>query len=154
MDGSTLHAPGARAAARTGARAPAGAVVALVVAVLVLPVASTIASIAAAAEGTPRASASRDDQRAAARGRTLVSRFQCGSCHAIPGVPAARGVLGPPLAAFGRRVYIAGHLPNTPDTLAQWIADPRSLVPDTTMPAMGASPEEAADMAAYLGSLR
>jgi cytochrome c1 len=136
--------------ARWPARAIACAFLALVAPVCVFPGAATIA----AAERPAQASSSRDARQAVVRGRTLLSRYQCGSCHEIPGVPAARGVLGPPLVAFGRRMYVAGHLPNTPDTLAQWIADPRSLVPDTAMPSMGASREEAADMAAYLASLR
>lgn len=86
-------------------------------------------------------------------GQRLLAQYQCGSCHAIPGVPIAQAVIGPPLAAFGRRSYIAGHLPNHPDTLARWIVAPAALVPGTTMPAMGVSPEDARDMAAYLLAL-
>jgi cytochrome c len=56
-------------------------------------------------------------------------------------------------SAFGRRSYIAGHLPNRPDTLAQWIVAPAALVPGTAMPAMGVSPQDARDMAAYLLAL-
>ncbi|MDM0028317.1 c-type cytochrome [Variovorax sp. J31P216] len=88
------------------------------------------------------------------RGRTLMAHYQCGSCHAIPEVAAARGQNGPPLAAFGRRSYIAGHLPNRPETLARWILDPAALVPDTPMPAMGVSPADARDMAAFLLALK
>lgn len=88
-----------------------------------------------------------------ARGQGLLAQYQCGSCHAIPGVDAAQGVAGPPLAAFGRRSYIAGHLPNRPDTLARWIESPAALVPGTTMPSMGASAEDARAMAAYLLAL-
>lgn len=87
-------------------------------------------------------------------GQRLLAQYQCGSCHAIPDVPAARGIQGPSLAAFGRRSYIAGHIPNTPESLARWIAAPAALVPDTTMPSMGVSPAEARAMAAYLGTLR
>jgi len=89
----------------------------------------------------------------AALGLRLLTQYQCGSCHAIPGVPAARGVNGPSLQAFGRRSYIAGRVPNLPDALAQWIVAPASLVPDTAMPSMGVSREEARHMAAYLGQL-
>lgn len=88
-----------------------------------------------------------------ARGKLLLAQYQCGSCHAIPEVPIARGVTGPSLTAFGRRSYIAGHLPNQPDTLARWIVAPATLVPDTVMPSMGVSPEDARDMAAYLLAL-
>lgn len=88
-----------------------------------------------------------------ARGQQLLAQYQCGSCHAIPEVPAARGTVGPPLEAFGRRSYIAGQVPNGPDTLARWIAAPQALVPGTVMPAMGVSPQDARDMAAYLLAL-
>lgn len=87
------------------------------------------------------------------RGLALVAQYQCGACHAIPGVPASRGIHGPSLEAFGKRSYIAGRVPNTPASLAHWIAQPSALVPDTAMPSMGVSPEEARHMAAYLGSL-
>lgn len=89
-----------------------------------------------------------------ARGQRLLAQYQCGSCHAIPNVAAARGVKGPSLTAFGRRSYIAGRIPNRADALAQWIVAPQSLVPDTTMPSMGVSLADARDMAVYLGSLQ
>jgi cytochrome c len=89
----------------------------------------------------------------AEQGLRLLTQYQCGSCHAIPGVPAARGVNGPSLQAFGQRSYIAGRVPNFPDALAQWIVAPAALVPGTTMPSMGVSPEDARHMAAYLGKL-
>lgn len=92
------------------------------------------------------------DQRLA--GQRLLAQYQCGSCHAIPGVAAIRQqTTGPALTAFGRRSYIAGQVPNRPDTLARWIADPAALVPGTPMPAMGVSPTDARDMAAYLLAL-
>ena len=89
----------------------------------------------------------------AGRGLRLLSQYQCGSCHAIPEVPGAQGGIGGTLRAFGKRSYIAGHLPNSPTTLAHWIADPAALIPDTAMPDMGASDEDARDMAAYLLTL-
>jgi len=90
----------------------------------------------------------------AERGRRLLTQYQCGSCHVIPGVAAATGRSAPTLAAFGRRSYIAGQWPNEGDALVRWIIAPRSLVPDATMPAMGAGEADARDMAAYLQRLR
>lgn len=84
------------------------------------------------------------------RGQALLSQYQCGSCHAIAEVPMARGAVGPSLDRFGRRSYIAGHLPNGRDMLARWIVAPAELVPGTAMPSMGVSPADARDMAAYL----
>jgi cytochrome c len=89
----------------------------------------------------------------AARGKALVAQYQCGACHAIPDVAAARGTAGPPLDAFGRRSYIAGHIPNQPHNLVRWLLDPPSMAPGTTMPAMGLSEDEARHIAAYLYSL-
>lgn len=88
------------------------------------------------------------------RGRLLLSQYQCGSCHAIPDVPASRGTIGAPLEGFGKRSYIAGHIPNRPELLARWITEPSALVPGTPMPSMGVSPRDAQDMAAFLMSLQ
>jgi cytochrome c len=87
------------------------------------------------------------------RGKLLLAQYQCGSCHRIPDVAAARGEVGPALDSFGRRSYIAGQIPNRPDALARWIVDPASLKPGTAMPAMGVSAADARDMAAYLYAL-
>ena len=90
----------------------------------------------------------------AERGRRLMAQYQCGRCHAIPGVAGARGKLAVPLDAFGARSYIAGRIPNRAVTLVRWIVDPPSLVPGTAMPNLGVSAAEAHDIAAYLGRLR
>lgn len=90
----------------------------------------------------------------AERGRLLAAQYQCGRCHIIPGVAAARGTLAVSLASFGRRSYIAGHVPNTDALLQRWLVDPPALVPGTAMPAMGVTPADARDLAAYLRSLR
>lgn len=86
-------------------------------------------------------------------GQRLLAQYQCGSCHLIPDVPAARSLTGPALDTFGRRSYIAGHIPNRPDALVAWIVDPPAMKPGTLMPAMGVSPDEARHMAAYLYAL-
>jgi len=88
------------------------------------------------------------------RGQALLARYHCGTCHQIPGVPAARGDRAVTLAAYGRRSYIAGRVANTPELLARWIQMPASIVPGTLMPDLGVSAGDARDMAAYLGTLR
>jgi cytochrome c1 len=90
----------------------------------------------------------------AARGKRLLVQFQCGACHAIPGVEAARGTAGPPLDTFGRQSYVAGRLPNVPEPLVRWIVDPPAVKPGTPMPNLGVTPEDARHMAAYLYTLR
>lgn len=88
------------------------------------------------------------------RGKASIKSFGCGSCHMIPGIADARGTVGPPLMYFGRRVYIAGEVPNTPELLMQWIQSPQSIEPKTAMPTLGVNESEARDMAAYLYTLR
>jgi cytochrome c1 len=88
------------------------------------------------------------------RGKLLLAQFQCGACHSIPGVEAARSTAGPPLDTFGRQSYVAGQLPNYPDPLVRWIIDPPAVKPGTLMPNLGVSPEDARHMAAYLYTLR
>lgn len=100
------------------------------------------------------AGCSTDAGDAVEQGRRLVAQYQCGVCHHVPGVPAARGTLGPSLAHVGRASYIAGHLPNRGDTLARFIASPQSLAPGIAMPDLGVSDEDARAMARYLASLR
>jgi cytochrome c2 len=82
-------------------------------------------------------------------GREAIAR-QCGVCHDIPGVAQAEGKVGPPLAAYSRRVYIAGKLPQDRALLARWIRDAPSLAPATAMPATGVTEAEARDIVAYL----
>jgi len=88
------------------------------------------------------------------RGKILLAQYQCGSCHAIPGIPGAKGEVAQPLRAWGRRSYVAGRLPNRPDVLARWIVDPQAMVPGTAMPSMGVSLADAQHIAAYLLSLK
>lgn len=87
-------------------------------------------------------------------GRLLLRQYGCGACHAIPGVATADGTVGPPLDRIARRVYLAGSLPNTPANLAQFIRDPQSAKPQTTMPDLGVGERHATDMVAYLYTLR
>lgn len=87
-------------------------------------------------------------------GRALILEKGCGGCHIIPGVKSADGLVGPPLTMMGRRIFIAGVLRNTPANLAAWVLDPQRYVPGNAMPATGLTPQQAADVAAYVESLR
>jgi cytochrome c2 len=79
-----------------------------------------------------------------------VTRYGCGGCHTIPGLPAADGKVGPPLGGLRQRVFIAGVLPNTADNLINWIVEPRAYSPRSAMPVTGISKAEARDIAAWL----
>lgn len=89
-----------------------------------------------------------------ARGRHVIEDRECGTCHTIPGIRGANGLVGPPLYWFSRRTYIAGELPNTPENLVRWVRSPQSVEPNTAMPTIGLSDQEARDVAAYLYTLR
>ncbi|HWE99946.1 MAG TPA: c-type cytochrome [Caulobacteraceae bacterium] len=87
-------------------------------------------------------------------GHVLVGRFACGSCHAIPGVEHAQGLVGPDLAGIGERSMIAGVLPNTPADMIAWLQSPQSVTPGNAMPDEGLTRVQAANIAAYLYTLR
>jgi cytochrome c len=88
------------------------------------------------------------------RGATTISHYGCGSCHAIPGIAGANGLVGPSLGGIGDREYVAGILPNQPVNLMRWVQDPRSVNERTVMPNLGVTPRDASDIAAYLYSLK
>ena len=87
-------------------------------------------------------------------GKVLIENYGCGSCHTIPGIYTARGVVGPPLYFFGRRTMVAGELPNTPENLVRWLRNPPGVEPGTAMPNLGLSDQQAQDIAAYLYTLQ
>lgn len=122
-----------------------------------LMAALALAGPAARAEGDP------------ARGAEVIrdsERGNCTICHAIPGLgipDEAQGDIGPPLAGIGAMRDI--------DELRAIVTDPRGFFPRTIMPAYGVTeglvdvaelfrgrpilnPQEIADVAAYLESLR
>jgi cytochrome c2 len=89
-----------------------------------------------------------------ARGVALIRDYGCGACHQVPGVVNADGLIGPPLANIGVRVYLAGMLRNTPDNMMLWLRHPQQIVPGNIMPDMGMTAPDARDIAAYLYTLR
>ncbi len=123
-----------------------------IVAALVLAAAGAVLSgCSARAQPTAPDAPVAGDSR---RGVTAIGHYGCGSCHTIAGVPGAHGLVGPPLTGVGSRLYIAGMLENTPENLSEWIQHPRSVNEKTVMPEMGVTPEEAADITAYLSLLK
>jgi cytochrome c2 len=87
-------------------------------------------------------------------GRTVIRARHCGACHDVPHVTGAHGIIGPPLAEFSRRSFIAGAAPNRPDNLATWLRFPSTVDPNTAMPTLGLDEREARDAAAFLYTLR
>lgn len=115
---------------------------------VVLPIVVVTACSRTPAPPPPESRAGHPD-----RGAQLIARYGCGSCHTIPGVDRANGLVGPPLSRFGARSYIAGELPNNADNLRRWISDPQSVEPGTAMPDLGVDAIDAQDIAAYLYTL-
>ena len=87
------------------------------------------------------------------RGPSAIAHYRCGGCHDIPSVTGAQGTIGPPLAQFGGRAYIAGERRNTPENLIAWIMHPHAIEPKTAMPEMAVTETDARDIAAYLYTL-
>lgn len=87
-------------------------------------------------------------------GRVALSNYGCNTCHTIPGVMDARGLVGPPLSQIANRIYVAGVLPNTPDNLIRWIENPPGINPRTAMPNLGVGEADARNIAAYLYTLK
>ena len=88
------------------------------------------------------------------RGRDALVNYGCATCHVIPGVREARGMVGPPLTNIASRVYLAGRLPNSPPNMERWIQQPHAIDGQTAMPETGVTDDDARDIAAYLYTLR
>jgi cytochrome c2 len=121
----------------------------LVVAAVALPLAGACEATDGAA-----ASASQITGGDPNRGRELIRSYGCGTCHSIPGVTGASGLVGPPLGGIASRSYIGGVLPNAPDNMLRWLHDPRAVDPLTAMPNVGVTASDARHIAAYLYTLR
>jgi cytochrome c1 len=61
--------------------------------------------------------------------------------------------VGPSLRGFAERAYIAGRIPNTENNLVAWIVNPQQIDPQTAMPNLGVTSQEARNVAAYLYGL-
>ena len=87
-------------------------------------------------------------------GPDKIRKYGCYTCHVIPGVTGANGLVGPPLAGIANRVFIAGKLPNSPENITRWIQHPHAIDQHTAMPEMGVSDDDSRDIAAYLYTLQ
>ncbi len=113
---------------------------------------ATVALVIAACTSQPADVALQVTGGDASRAPALIREYGCSSCHVVPGVRAARGLVGPPLTDFRSRAYIAGAVPNTPENLILWIRVPQAIEPGTAMPNTGVTDADARHLAAYLYS--
>jgi cytochrome c2 len=88
------------------------------------------------------------------RGKEAIERYGCNACHNIPGIPGTKGMVGPPLDHIASRSFIAGKLPNNPQTMINWLQDPPKYDPQASMPNLGVTPADSRDMVAYLYTLK
>ncbi|HEX8851581.1 MAG TPA: c-type cytochrome [Gemmatimonadaceae bacterium] len=90
----------------------------------------------------------------AARGRTVIKKYGCNTCHTISGVRGADGLVGPPLNGIASRMYIGGVTTNTPQHMISWIENPKQFDSKTAMPNVGVTHRDAIDIASYLYTLK
>ena len=102
----------------------------------------TFAKAAALTGGDPKA------------GAIKIKQYGCSSCHTIPGIRGATREVGPPLEGIAGRMFIAGILPNNPQNMAGWIMNPQAHDPKTAMPNLSVNAADAADISAYLYTLK
>jgi cytochrome c oxidase subunit 2 len=94
------------------------------------------------------------EDRDVSAGRSAFLSQSCVNCHRVRGTPA-RGDYAPDLTHLkSRQTLASGMLPNTPDNLRRWVADPQKIKPGCLMPAFGLTERERDDMVRYLLTLR
>lgn len=91
---------------------------------------------------------------AAVHGKMLFESTACAMCHTVQGT-IAQGRHAPDLTHVASRATLAsGTLPNTPDSLATWIADPQRIKPGNNMPTIPMSAQDRQAIVAYLETLK
>jgi cytochrome c2 len=88
------------------------------------------------------------------RGKQLIEQYGCNSCHIVPGVEGAKGMVGPSMEHIASRQIIAMKLPNTQPNMTAYIQNPQMTDPQNAMPNLGVKPDEARDIVAYLYTLK
>ena len=87
-------------------------------------------------------------------GRSAFLAQSCVNCHRVRGT-AAQGDYAPDLThLISRQTLASGMVPNTPENLRRWVADPQLVKPGCLMPAFGLGDREREDIVRYLLTLR
>jgi cytochrome c oxidase subunit 2 len=87
-------------------------------------------------------------------GQLVFEQNACINCHTVVGT-VANGRFGPDLThLMSRATLAAGAMPNTPENLQAWIADPSQFKPGSLMPAMHLTETQNAQITAYLLTLK
>ena len=78
----------------------------------------------------------------------------CVNCHTVRGT-VAHGSYAPDLThLMSRETLASGIVPNTPETLADWVRDPQTIKPGCLMPAFGLDDRKQQLIVDYLRTLR
>jgi cytochrome c oxidase subunit II len=95
-----------------------------------------------------------NDAEAVKSGRQVFLGQSCVNCHRVAGT-RAEGTHAPDLThLMSRQTLAAGMVPNTPENLRRWIADPQKVKPGCLMPAFGLSDSDRDAIVEYLVTLR
>ena len=140
-----------------GASGAHGGVLALVFVALVLAACTPAPQAGAAKPASGQPVASGGGSGNADNGKQLFQSKGCIACHVAPGVPGATGTIGPNLTGIGdtgKRAQLAGGTANTPQNLERWVRNPQAVKPGTMMPNLNLSDQEAADLVAFLQTLK
>jgi cytochrome c oxidase subunit 2 len=87
-------------------------------------------------------------------GRAAFLAQSCINCHRVRGTPA-NGTYAPDLThLMSRETLASGMVPNTPENLRRWVADPQKIKPGCLMPAFGLGDRERNEIVDYLQTLR
>ena len=87
------------------------------------------------------------------RGLVKIDYYGCTSCHVVPGLPGANGLIGPSLDQIASRAYLGGVLQNTPENMIRWISNAPAISPMTAMPRLDIPDADARGITAYLYTL-
>jgi cytochrome c oxidase subunit II len=94
------------------------------------------------------------DDPGAREGKATFLTQSCVNCHRVRGT-LAKGVYAPDLThLMGRGTLAAGIVPNTPENLRRWVANPQQIKPGCLMPAFGLSDRDQDLVVRYLLTLR
>lgn len=90
----------------------------------------------------------------AAAGRDLFMNQPCAGCHTVRGTPAT-GSVGPDLTHLASRPELGAlTFANTPQNLSRWITNAQAMKPGSLMPPIQLTPQQTAQIVAYLEQLK
>jgi cytochrome c oxidase subunit II len=104
--------------------------------------------------GPPNGVPSAGQDSLVARGQQVFLQRTCINCHTVQGTPAD-GRVGPDLTHVAGRAWLGGGVvENTPENMARWVRDARTLKPGVLMPPFALSDDDLSAVVTYLEGLR